>query len=251
MLQRIRRCKILISVFLVLLLLAQPVSAAAHKSVKQSVSRTKQAKHKHKHKTVSKKSRGKTSKHHGRKHGRKHRRRGRAHYVSSAESTQQKQKIAAITVKLENEPDLSGDVPELSADKLVWPLRYGYISRSVRGGHSGVDMMCYAGYPVYAVADGVVETIRINDKNYRGYGKMAIIRHDDKQLWSIYSHCSAIYLREGQTVKRGQKIAAVGRTGRTTSDHLHFELRGMGGKVLDPLKYLPEQGALGTKYVPH
>lgn len=112
-------------------------------------------------------------------------------------------------------------------------------------------MMACAGDPVYAVADGVVERVMINAKAYRGYGKMAIIRHDSKNLRSLYSHCSAIYLYEGQTVKRGQKIAAVGRTGLATSNHLHFELRGENKKLLDPLKYLPKEGALGRKYVPH
>ena len=185
------------------------------------------------------------------KRGGKKKRRSRACYTSSHESEEQKKKIAAETKKLEENPDLSGDIPELAEDQLVWPVKYGYISRGVRGRHSGVDMMSRAGDPVYAVADGIVEFIAINSAKYSGYGKMAVIRHDGKKLWSLYSHCSEIYLKVGQEVKRGQKIASVGRTGRATCNHLHFELRGENKKLLNPLKYLPKEGALGKKYVPH
>ena len=185
------------------------------------------------------------------KRGGKKKRRSRACYTSSHESEEQKKKIAAETKRLEENPDLSGDIPELAEDQLVWPVKYGYISRGVCGRHSGVDMMSRAGDPVYAVADGVVEFIAINSAKYSGYGKMAVIRHDGKKLWSLYSHCSEIYLNVGQEVKRGQKIASVGRTGRATCNHLHFELRGENKKLLNPLEYLPEEGALGKKYVPH
>ena len=185
------------------------------------------------------------------KRGGKKKRRSRACYTSSHESEEQKKKIAAETKRLEENPDLSGDIPELAEDQLVWPVKYGYISRGVCGRHSGVDMMSRAGDPVYAVADGVVEFIAINSAKYSGYGKMAVIRHDGKKLWSIYSHCSEIYLNVGQEIKRGQKIASVGRTGRATCNHLHFELRGENKKLLNPLEYLPEEGALGKKYVPH
>lgn len=181
----------------------------------------------------------------------KKRRRGRAVHVSSHETAEQKKAIAEETARLVAEPDYSGDTPELASDCFVWPVKYGYISRGVRRGHRGVDMMARAGDPVYAVADGVVTMVSIGSSAYSGYGKMAIIHHPGKNLWSLYSHCSAIYVREGQEVKRGQRIAAVGRTGRTTSNHLHFELRGEGKKIVNPLHHLPEQGKLGHKYVPH
>ncbi len=246
----------------VLLLFFVSPAASAQKSVKstEKVSRSAKTKNKtaaksvksgkNKHNVSKSKTKHNSKTKSAGKRGKNKRCRG-ARYANSAESEETKRAIAAETQRLELNPDLSGDVPELANDKLVWPLKYGYISRGVRRGHDGLDMVACAGDPVYAVADGVVERIMINGKNYRGYGKTAIIRHEDKQLWSWYSHCSAIYLYEGQTVKRGQKIAAVGRTGRATGNHLHFELRGAGNKVLNPLKYLPVQGALGRKYVPH
>lgn len=185
-----------------------------------------------------------------RKHKRRHRR-GAAMQISSHETSEQKKRIARIAENLEKNPDCSGDNPNLDEASLVWPLKYGYIARGVRGRHRGLDIMSRAGEPVYAIADGVVEFVSIGSKAYRGYGKLAIIRHEDKNLWSLYSHCSAIYLHEGQHVRRGQKIAAVGRTGLTTSNHLHFEMRGAGKKLLNPLTCLPQEGKLGHSYVPH
>ena len=70
-----------------------------------------------------------------------------------------------------------------------------------------------------------------------------MINHGGR-LWSLYSHNSANYVKVGQHVKQGDKIAAVGRTGRATGNHLHFELRNAKGTPLDPMKYLPEEGRL-------
>lgn len=194
---------------------------------------------------------GKNNRGHRRQKHRKKRHRGAAVQISSHETAEQKKQIAKIAEALEKNPDYSGDNPNLGEESLVWPLKYGYISRGVRGGHRGLDIMSRAGEPIYAVADGVVEFVWIDNKAYKGYGKLAIIRHEDRGLWSLYSHCSAIYLHEGQHVKRGQKIAAVGRTGLTTTNHLHFEMRGAGKKLLNPLKFLPQEGKLGHSYVPH
>lgn len=227
----------------------EKVSRSAKTKSKTAEKSAKNGENKHKVSKSKTKQNGRNTK--SVRKRRKNKRRRGTRYTSSAESEETKRAIAAETQRLELNPDLSGDVPELANDKLVWPLKYGYIARGIRRGHSGIDMMACAGDPVYAVADGVVERIRINSRDYSGYGKVAIIRHEGRQLWSWYSHCSAIYLYEGQSVRRGQKIAAVGRTGRATSNHLHFELRGAGNKVLNPLNYLPTQGALGRKYVPH
>lgn len=241
MFSKTKRFKFLAAVLLVLIF-ALPSAANKTSGKSGSSSSTKNS---------AQSSSKKQSKSGIKKRGGKKKRRSRACCTSSHESEEQKKKIAAETKRLEENPDLSGDVPELAEDRLVWPVKYGYISRGVRGRHSGVDMMSRAGDPVYAVADGIVEFIAINSAKYSGYGKMAVIRHDGKKLWSLYSHCSEIYLNVGQEVKRGQKIASVGRTGRATCNHLHFELRGENKKLLNPLEYLPEEGALGKKYVPH
>ena len=129
---------------------------------------------------------------------------------------------------------------------MLWPLREGYLGRGIkRKGrrHDGVDMSAPRGTPIYAVLDGIVEVVSNNGPGFRGYGRVIVINHGGR-LWSLYSHNSANYVKVGQHVKQGDKIAAVGRTGRATGNHLHFELRNAKGTPLDPMKYLPEEGRL-------
>ena len=72
-------------------------------------------------------------------------------------------------------------------------------------------------------------------------GKVIVINHNGK-LWTLYSHNSSNDVKVGQRVKQGDVIAKVGRTGRATANHLHFEVRNAKGTPLDPLKYLPKEG---------
>jgi murein DD-endopeptidase MepM/ murein hydrolase activator NlpD len=144
---------------------------------------------------------------------------------------------------------VSNDIAARTAN-MIWPVKSGYVSRSVAGRHTGTDMIASEGTPIYAVLDGTVEIVTDGGKNFRGYGNTTIINHDSK-LWSLYAHCSALYVRVGQHVKCGDKIAAVGSTGRVTTAHLHFELRDSNGNPLDALKYLPAEGALPQTYVKH
>ena len=71
-----------------------------------------------------------------------------------------------------------------------------------------------------------------------GYGSIVIVRHDRKDLLTLYAHASAILVRTGDRVEAGQPIARVGQTGRTTGPHLHFEVR-EGTRARNPLLYLP------------
>jgi len=71
---------------------------------------------------------------------------------------------------------------------------------------------------------------------YGGYGKAVIIAHGGN-LTTLYGHASALYVSEGQTVERGQPIAAIGSTGFSTGPHLHFEVR-EAGVPIDPLPFL-------------
>jgi len=70
-----------------------------------------------------------------------------------------------------------------------------------------------------------------------GYGKVVIVKHQGS-LRSVYAHASRLFVRRGQLVERGQRLAAVGSTGRATGPHLHFEVR-RGERPQDPLRYLP------------
>ena len=143
----------------------------------------------------------------------------------------------------DKEEMIAGGAPDI-VKNMIWPLAkcsYGRgFSRSKRR-HAGVDLIAPPGTPIHAVLDGVVEVISNGGAGYRGYGKVIIINHNNK-LWSFYSHNSVNGVKVGQRVKQGEVIGKVGRTGRTTTDHLHFEVRNSKGAPLDPLKYLPKEG---------
>ena len=152
-------------------------------------------------------------------------------------------------IEWDEEEMVSGGAPLLISD-MKWPLKSGELSslfsrtRSKgRRKHLGIDIVAPKGTPVHAVLDGIVEVVSNGGKGFRGYGRVIIINHSD-QLWTHYSHCSTMNVKVGQRVKRGDVIAAVGRTGRATTNHLHFEVRNAKGTALDPMKYLPENGAL-------
>ncbi|KRQ86309.1 Murein DD-endopeptidase MepM [Caloramator mitchellensis] len=98
--------------------------------------------------------------------------------------------------------------------------------------HEGIDLASPTGTPIYAAASGKV--IYAGWKS--GYGKCIIISHSNG-FTTLYGHASKLYVSIGEYVNKGEKIAAVGSTGRSTGPHLHFEVRKYGTPV-DPLKYI-------------
>jgi murein DD-endopeptidase MepM/ murein hydrolase activator NlpD len=99
--------------------------------------------------------------------------------------------------------------------------------------HDGVDISAARGTPVYAAASGRVIHA---DASLSGYGKMVIIKHGDRYS-TVYAHNDELFVRVGQFVEQGQRIALVGKTGRASSPHLHFEVR-YDGRPRDPLGHL-------------
>ncbi|MCP1660232.1 M23 family metallopeptidase [Neisseria perflava] len=99
---------------------------------------------------------------------------------------------------------------------------YGYrnhpVLRKVKF-HSGVDYAAPTGSPIYAAESGKVEFAGWK----KGYGKTVIIQHDER-FATLYGHASKYVVSPGEEVKRGQLIAYVGSTGRSTGPHLHFEV---------------------------
>ncbi len=98
--------------------------------------------------------------------------------------------------------------------------------------HEGLDIAANVGTPVVATADGVVARVKYSP----GYGKMVIIDHGYGYR-TVFGHNSKILVKAGQHIKRGDVIAKVGNTGRSTGPHLHYELR-LNGVPIDPRKTL-------------
>ena len=98
--------------------------------------------------------------------------------------------------------------------------------------HEGLDFSADTGSPIYAAAGGIVSTA----EQTPDYGKIVKIDHGSG-LETRYAHASKLFVRAGERVEKGQKIAEVGSTGRSTGPHLHYEIR-LAGNPLDPRKYL-------------
>jgi len=103
-----------------------------------------------------------------------------------------------------------------------------------RGSHKGVDLTAPIGTDVYAAMDGRV----VITGKHRQYGNYVVIDHGNG-IQTLYAHHRINYASAGDIVRRGQKIAEVGRTGNATGPHLHFELR-MQGQPQNPIPYLDD-----------
>jgi murein DD-endopeptidase MepM/ murein hydrolase activator NlpD len=100
--------------------------------------------------------------------------------------------------------------------------------------HLGIDLAVDEGVPVKATAKGKV----IFAGNASGYGNLVKIDHGNG-IETRYAHNSAVKVKEGDLVQRGQAIALAGHSGVATGDHLHYEVR-VNGQPVDPRNYLPE-----------
>ncbi|MDP4990628.1 MAG: DUF5930 domain-containing protein [Marivita lacus] len=98
--------------------------------------------------------------------------------------------------------------------------------------HAGTDFAGAHGTPIYATADGVVTFADWQS----GYGRLVKIQHEFG-IETRYAHASKLYVTPGQRVSRGDRIAAMGNTGRSTGTHLHYEVR-VGGKPVNPMIYI-------------
>lgn len=122
---------------------------------------------------------------------------------------------------------------------LDWPvddarMTRGYLPKKYSRPHLGIDLASNKGTPILAAHDGVVV---YTGKDFRGFGKMVLI--EGRGGWaSLYAHLDKISIKQGTRVRKGEIIGGMGRTGRASGVHLHFELRKDKGPV-DPLLYLP------------
>lgn len=116
----------------------------------------------------------------------------------------------------------------------IWPTN-GRLLSSFSKNSKGVKISGEVGQPILASADGEVV---YSGHGLRGYGNLIIIKHNNMFL-SAYAHNSKLLVKEGDAVKKGQKIAEMGNTDTETTQ-LHFEIR-KHGKPVDPMDYLPNQ----------
>ncbi len=130
-------------------------------------------------------------------------------------------------------PDTRG--PAFAGGKLLWPTAAKRITQYYTWRHTGVDIADKTGTPIYAAEDGVVAKAMGSGYN-GGYGKYVIIDHGNG-LTTLYGHASKLYVSVGDRVERGQQIADIGNTGRSTGPHLHFEVR-ISSRRVNPLSYI-------------
>jgi murein DD-endopeptidase MepM/ murein hydrolase activator NlpD len=102
--------------------------------------------------------------------------------------------------------------------------------------HEGIDFRAPIGVPVLASERGRVLYV---GQSLSGYGLIVVIDHGD--AWSsVYAHLSRALVKRGSVVRKGQRIAYSGNSGRSSGPHLHFEIR-KGADPLDPLLFLPKE----------
>jgi lipoprotein NlpD len=134
---------------------------------------------------------------------------------------------------------VSGVVASPGGGRFRWPLantpRNVCSPFGARDGraHEGIDLPAPTGTPVIAAADG--EVVYAGD-GIRGYGNLIVLQHPG-DLLTVYAHNSQLFVTQGQAVRAGDRVAAVGQTGRATGPHLHFEVR-QGQIPRDPMSYL-------------
>ena len=139
--------------------------------------------------------------------------------------------------KLDNLADgaiaVPSDKPVASA---AFTSGYGVRSDPFKGRaamHAGIDLAGPLGTPIYATADGTVSSAGFNSG---GYGNLIKVDHG-KGIETRYGHLSQILVSAGQRISRGQLIARMGSTGRSTGSHLHYEVR-IDGRAVNPIPFM-------------
>ena len=133
--------------------------------------------------------------------------------------------------------------------KMLWPVD-GKVSSPFgkwRGSHKhqGIDIPMPAGTPIRAARNGVVSRTGNNSTmGFRGYGNFVLMDHGEG-VQTFYAHCLSVAVVQGQRVMQGQIVGYVGSTGRSTANHLHFEVRVNNAKV-DPVPYLAGNTSLAS-----
>jgi murein DD-endopeptidase MepM/ murein hydrolase activator NlpD len=156
----------------------------------------------------------------------------------SAEATRQEQSLQELQAYFQDQKSLLASVPS------VWPTR-GWVTSdfgsrldpytSERVMHAGLDIAGPHGKEIVAPSDGTVVFAGLEG----GYGNVLVIDHG-YGIKTRYGHLSAIKVKAGEHVKRGDIVAAMGNTGRSTGPHLHYEVR-VNGIAQNPRKFILDE----------
>ena len=150
---------------------------------------------------------------------------------------------AAVIEQKKQLAEESGNAVKYDGGMFAWPAPsytrvsddYGWRIHPILGVeqyHNGVDLASPGGSPILAAYDGEVVAAAYSST----MGNYIMVNHGDG-LYTVYMHASAVYVSQGEKVVRGEKIAAVGSTGRSTGNHLHFSVR-LNGEYVSPWNYL-------------
>lgn len=155
--------------------------------------------------------------------------------------------LAAQRAELNKKKNALANSFKYSGGKVMWPVPgrttigdgFGYRIdpiKHVRKLHKGIDIPAPKGTTIVAAESGTV----LIASQVSGYGNTVVLDHGGG-MWTWYGHIrnGGIMVKEGQTVKRGDKIAEVGSTGDSTGNHLHFEVR-INQEAVNPLPYLKQ-----------
>lgn len=155
----------------------------------------------------------------------------------ATEASRQEQSLRELQEYFDDQRSLLASTPS------IWPTR-GWVTSDFgtridpytadRKMHQGMDIATPHGQPIYTPSDGTVVFVGTEG----GYGKVIVVDHG-YGVKTRYAHVSEIHVKLGQRVSRGDKVASVGNTGRSTGPHLHYEVR-VNGIPENPRKFILE-----------
>jgi len=152
-----------------------------------------------------------------------------------SEAMSREESLSELEKLLQSKKEMLAHTPS------IWPVMgwvtsgFGFRTNPFTGltqMHEGIDISNQVGTPIIAPADGIISDIG----NDLGLGKVFVISHGFGMI-TRYAHLNKVLVRVGQKVKRGEKIAEIGTSGRTTGPHLHYEVR-LDGIPINPMRYI-------------
>jgi murein DD-endopeptidase MepM/ murein hydrolase activator NlpD len=147
-------------------------------------------------------------------------------------------KVLKVEIYIDDVAAEQGEKSKIAYKKLdfIWPLE-GKITNVFEGAeskrHQGIDIACPIGTPIKASNAG---TVIYSNNTIKGYGNLIIIRHSEEYV-TVYAHNQMNLVEERAWVEKGQIVGKVGKTGRASGPHLHFEIR-RNNKAMDPMLFL-------------